>query len=131
MKKYFIAYAFLALSLSLTGASIAQRSAPQPLLITDHIPASQDIPYPGTISLLVDATDTERAIFRVKQNIPIAKAGVNYLLYPKWLPGKHAPRGAIDALSGLKVFAKGKQISWTRDISQPCSKPRGSYQCHI
>ncbi len=113
MKKILLMSASLALFAS--ASSIAQNSAPTPTPIIDAIPASQDRSPPGPMTLLVDATDTQRAIFRVKQNIPIEKAGINYLLYPKWLPGKHAPRGAIDALSGLKIMANGKQLTWTRD----------------
>lgn len=97
------------------GQNNGQNSAPTPSPIVDTIPASQDRSPPGPMTLLVDATDIKRAIFRVKQNIPIEAAGTNYLLYPKWLPGKHAPRGAIDALSGLKISANGKPIEWTRD----------------
>ncbi len=113
MKKILLMSVSLALFAS--APSIAQNSAPTPTPIVDAIPASQDRSPPGPMTLLVDATDTQRAIFRVKQNIPIEKAGINYLLYPKWLPGKHAPRGAIDALSGLKIMANGKQLTWTRD----------------
>lgn len=113
MKKSLLMSAMLAFCASFP--SIAQNSAPTPTPIVDNIPASQDRSPPAPMTLLVDATDTQRAIFRVKQNIPIEKTGTNYLLYPKWLPGKHAPRGAIDALSGLKIMANGKQLAWTRD----------------
>lgn len=105
----------LAITLSASSLAIAQKSTPQPTPIIDVIPSSQDRSPPAPMTLLVNATDTQRGILRVKQNIPIEKSGTNYLLYPKWLPGKHAPRGAIDALSGLKIFANGKQIAWTRD----------------
>ncbi len=113
MKKILLLSAVLALCNSFP--SLAQNSAPTPIPIIDEIPTSQDRAPPAPMTLLVDATDTQRAIFRVKQNIPIEKTGINYLLYPKWLPGKHAPRGAIDALSGLKITANGKQLTWTRD----------------
>ncbi len=115
MKKILSMPIILAIPLSFSVPINAQNSAPQPTPIVDSIPASQDRSPPAPMTLLVDATDIKRAIYRVKQNIPIEKAGINFLLYPKWLPGKHAPRGAIDALSGLKIFANGKQISWTRD----------------
>ncbi len=110
-----ILFALAVLSFCANTPLNAQKSAPTPKPIIDAIPASQDRSPPGPMTLLVDATDTQRAIFRVKQNIPIEKEGTNYLLYPKWLPGKHAPRGAIDALSGLKITAKGKQLPWVRD----------------
>jgi predicted metalloprotease with PDZ domain len=65
--------------------------------------------------LEIDASDTTQRIWRVKQTIPVASSGPLVLLYPEWLPGKHAPRGLIDKLAGLKVSANGKDIGWTRD----------------
>ncbi|MBV8239076.1 MAG: M61 family metallopeptidase, partial [Sphingomonas sp.] len=90
-------------------------SAPQPAPFVDTIPAPRDEAYPGTITLNVDATDTTRGILRVKQTIPVAKAGPMALLYPKWLPGNHAPRGEIEKLAGLVIRANGKVLPWTRD----------------
>ncbi len=37
------------------------------------------------------------------------------LLYPKWIPGKHGPRGEIEKLSGLVIRGNGKVIPWKRD----------------
>ena len=90
-------------------------SAPQPVPIVDTIPAARDIPYPGTIQLDVDATDTVRGIFRVKEQIPVAKAGPMALLFPKWLPGNHSPTGQLDKLAGLVIRANGKVLPWVRD----------------
>lgn len=71
--------------------------------------------YPATILLAVDATDTTRGIFRIRESIPVNKPGLMTLRYPKWLPGYHAPTGPIDKLVGLIVRAAGKRIAWTRD----------------
>ena len=90
-------------------------TAPQPLPIADTIPAAVDQPYPGTITLNVDATDTERGIFRVTETIPVAQPGHTVLLFPAWLPGNHAPRGQIEKLAGLVFKAGGTVIPWTRD----------------
>ena len=79
------------------------------------IPDAVDTPYPGTIKLVVDATDTERGIFRMKETIPVAKAGPMALLFPKWLPGAHSPRGEIEKLAGLVIKANGRILPWTRD----------------
>ena len=91
------------------------RFLPVILLATASPLAAQDRPYPGTMTLEVDATDTARAIFRVKQTIPVEKAGPLVLLFPKWLPGNHAPRGQIEKLAGLTVRASGKTLTWRRD----------------
>jgi predicted metalloprotease with PDZ domain len=111
--------AFAGALLASTAVATAQvppgNSAPQPQPIVDTIPAAVDQPYPGTITLNVDATDTTRGIFRVTETIPVAKAGHTVLLYPAWLPGNHAPRGQIEKLAGLVFKAGGKVIPWTRD----------------
>ncbi len=90
-------------------------SAPQPVPIVDTIPVAADTPYPGVIRLDVDATETQRGIFRVKETLPVAKAGPLTLLYPEWLPGNHSPTGQIEKLAGLVVRANGRVLPWTRD----------------
>ena len=37
------------------------------------------------------------------------------LLFPKWLPGAHSPRGEIEKLAGLVIKANGQVLPWTRD----------------
>jgi predicted metalloprotease with PDZ domain len=87
---------------------------PQPAPMTDTIPAPRDVPYPGTIGLAVDATDTAHGIFRTTETIPV-RPGPLVLLYPKWLPGNHSATGQINKLAGLTVSANGKIIPWKRD----------------
>jgi predicted metalloprotease with PDZ domain len=94
-----------------TQASEGPQTAPLPVAI----PAARDIPYPGVLKLTVDATDLDRRIFRVKQTIPVAKAGPMVLLYPEWLPGSHAPRGQVEKVAGLAITANGQPVRWTRD----------------
>lgn len=93
-------------------ASTAQqqnRSAPQ-------LPAGMTAQtYPGTMLLEVDATDVARAVYSVRQTIPISRSGTLTLRYPEWLPGKHAPRGAIGDLAGLRFSAGNRNLSWRRD----------------
>lgn len=103
---------------ALAAPVLAQRSMPQPLPIVDMVPAARDVPFPGTISLHVDATDTQRGVFKVHEIIPVpaALAGKRMaLLFPKWLPGKHAPRGEIEKLAGLEIRAGDRLLQWTRD----------------
>ncbi len=77
-------------------------------------PSPQDVPFPGTLRIDVDARDIGRRIFKVKATIP-AQPGPLTLLYPQWLPGAHSPSGPIDKLAGLQVTANGKPLTWTRD----------------
>src|SRR5690606_38517423 len=97
----------LALSLLLAGGANAQQAA-------SSIPPPQDTPYPGTITLEVDATNLSQRIFRVKQTIP-AQPGELVLLYPMWIPGGHTPRGAIDKIAGIEFSANGNKLDWKRD----------------
>ena len=78
------------------------------------IAAPRDRPYPGQIQLSVDASDVSRRIIRVHETL----SGIGpdtILLYPKWLPGTHAPEGTIDRLAGLRIVANGAPVAWTRD----------------
>jgi predicted metalloprotease with PDZ domain len=74
---------------------------------------SQSSSQPMTLN--VDATDTDRGIFSVKQRIPVTKSGPLKLQLPKWLPGNHAPRGEIEKIAGLVIKANGKTLTWKRD----------------
>src|ERR1700736_6067692 len=65
-------------------------------------------------SVEVDARDAPRGIERVHLVLPV-KPGKLTLLYPKWLPGEHAPDGPIGGLSGLKFSVNGRAIAWQRD----------------
>ncbi|QJB69795.1 M61 family metallopeptidase [Parasphingorhabdus halotolerans] len=90
-------------------------SKPDYIAPEQTIPEAQDIAYPGTMTLEVDATDNEQGIFKVTQTIPVAKAGKLTLLYPEWLPGNHAPRGEIEKVAGLEFFAGPQKLDWVRD----------------
>jgi predicted metalloprotease with PDZ domain len=89
-------------------------SMPQAAPLANTIPPPQDVRYPGTIRLDVDATDIQHGIFRIKEAIPV-KPGQLVLLYPKWLPGTHSPTGQINKLAGMVFTGGGKVIPWRRD----------------
>lgn len=102
---------------ALTAGGLAAAQAPplpMPLPMPPELIAPRDVPFAGTIRLAVDATDVTRHIFRVSETIPVA-SGPLTLLYPKWLPGTHAPAGRIDTLAGLIITANGRRLEWTRD----------------
>lgn len=67
-----------------------------------------------TATVEVDARDAPRGIQRVHLTLSV-KPGNLMLLYPKWLPGEHAPNGPIGALSALKFSSGGKDLTWRRD----------------
>ena len=92
--------------------------APAQTLPPAPAPAPIDAPYPGTISLQVDATDLGRRIFRIRESLPVAPGPLT-LLYPQWLPGDHSPSGVIGALAGLQIRAGDKTLAWLRDPRDP------------
>ncbi|MEO7150009.1 MAG: peptidase M61 [Rhodanobacteraceae bacterium] len=101
--------AALALALALAAGAAYADTAP-----SANVLPPQDTPYPGTITLSVDASDTAQGIFHAHETIPV-QAGELTLLYPKWIPGKHSPTGPIDKLAGITVTANGRPLIWARD----------------
>jgi predicted metalloprotease with PDZ domain len=107
----------LALALALlAGAASAQQLLPLPAADTPALPTPQDIDYPGTIRLHVDATDLDRHIITIHEVVPVNTAGPLTLLVPKWLPGHHSPGDSdLTKIAGLHVTAGGKELKWRRD----------------
>ena len=68
----------------------------------------------GTITLALDARETPRKLLHARETLTVTPGALT-LVYPKWLPGEHAPDGAIDDLVGLKFSAGGKTVAWRRD----------------
>ena len=87
---------------------------PSALVPMAPIAAPKDRAYPGELRLDVDATDVARRIVHVHETVTGVGADT-VLLYPKWLPGNHAPQGPIENLAGLRITAQGKPVAWTRD----------------
>jgi predicted metalloprotease with PDZ domain len=81
---------------------------------------------PSTIVLDVDATTISRKILSVRESFPVTSplAHTVDLVYPKWIPGDHAPTGPIADLVNLRFSAGGKSVAWTRD-------PVDMYRFHI
>jgi predicted metalloprotease with PDZ domain len=106
---------FTVLYIVLITTADAQKSpGPQPTPPAPAIAAPADIPYPGTISLLVDVTNISDRILTVHETIPIKSRDLT-LLYPEWLPGTHSPSNRVSDFAGLMVTANGKPVPWLRD----------------
>src|SRR5580700_9028591 len=98
----------------LTGASATASPGPNLSAPVGLIATPKDRAYAGEIRLAVDASDLERRIVRVHETLSGITADT-VLLYPKWLPGAHAPEGPIDRFAGLRITANGAHVPWTRD----------------
>ena len=59
-----------------------------------------------TIELSVDATQAPIKMLHTHMTVP-AQPGPLTLLYPKWIPGEHAPDGPVTDLTGLRFTAGG------------------------
>jgi len=108
---------FVLIMAMVAGIAIAQEQPlPVPASDTPALPAPQDIDYPGTIHLHVDATDLDRHIITIHEVIPVAAAGPVTLLMPKWLPGHHSPGDSdLTKIAGLHITAGAKELKWRRD----------------
>ncbi len=109
--------AHLATVVAALATAHALSAVPQPAPPVPSIPAPRDRPYPGTITLAVDASDTGRSIIRVQEIVPVSGTRDLILLYPEWVPGHHSPTGRerLDRLAGLTVSAGNLRLSWSRD----------------
>jgi predicted metalloprotease with PDZ domain len=97
-------------------AQDATRSTPMAQPLPPPMPAARDVPYAGTIGLKIDASDTDRGVYRVTQTIPVAPGTRDLiLLQAGWLPGNHSETGPYALLADIHFFADGKEIPWVRD----------------
>lgn len=88
------------------------------------LPSPADHAFAGSITLVVNATDTDHQVFSVHETIPVQHAGDTVLQYPQWETGSHAPTASVAELAGLIVKVDGKRSEWRRD-------PVNMYAFHV
>ena len=89
----------------------ATNTRPMAVPIVPAVPDAQDVAYPGTIDLKIDASDVTTGAYRVTETIPVAPGTSKLtLLLPEWLPGNHSPDGLIADLAEVRFFAGGKRL---------------------
>jgi predicted metalloprotease with PDZ domain len=113
MKKYGLSLvsALALMSVCLAPATFAQDMAPPAVPVEQP----QNIPYPGTLQVTVDATDLDHRIFQVNETVPVIKSGNMVLMLPKWLPGHHSPGTELSRVADIIITANGQRINWLRD----------------
>lgn len=79
------------------------------------LPCAHAVAGTPVLRLDVDATDVERGLFSAREQIPVQGGKTIRLRYPAWIPGAHAPIGAIANLTGLTFTAQGQPVAWKRD----------------
>jgi predicted metalloprotease with PDZ domain len=86
-----------------------------PLLAEELAPP----PAPANgIGMAVDARDLPRGLLRARLAIPVA-AGTADLVFPRWIPGTHAPGNPVQNLVDLHISGNGAELRWLRDESDP------------
>ncbi len=87
-----------------------------------------------SVRLSVDLREATKHIFHAKLTFPVT-AGPLTLVYPKWIPGEHAPIGPIVNLTGLFFRVGGKEIEWRRDdvdmFAFHCQVPAGTSELEV
>ncbi len=86
------------------------------------------------LALSVDARELPHGLLHAHEELS-AGAGDLALVFPKWIPGAHAPAGRIDNLVGLRFTAGGESLRWDRDEADPyrlvVHNPKGATQLGI
>ena len=106
------------------------------LLLLAALAAAPGSAAPGSppIRLTVDATGAPRRVLHARLEIP-ARPGPLTLVYPKWIPGNHAPSGPIADLAGLRLSVNGRPIEWQRDAVDlyafHCRVPAGASRLDV
>ncbi|WP_324829140.1 M61 family metallopeptidase [Qipengyuania zhejiangensis] len=105
-------------ALSLAAPLAAQSAPAHPA--ESPLPPTRAAEYPGTMVIEVDARDTASRAFTTRQAIPLAPDTRDLVLvYPKWLPGNHAPSGQIQRVSRLSFASDAGPVAWERVTGEP------------
>ena len=79
------------------------------LLLVASVEAKQ------VLTVHVDATELPRKLLRSRIEVDV-DADTLVFLYPKWIPGIHAPKGPIENVAGfVPRDAQGQVLAWERD----------------
>lgn len=86
------------------------------------------------LSVRLDATDVARK--RIHTDLVLAVTpGPLTLVFPKWIPGEHAPTGPLDSIIGLTISANDAAVAWHRDPDDlyafRLTVPAGATKLHI
>jgi len=75
--------------------------------------AAMSVPA-AELTVRLDAREAPRKHIHTELTLAV-KPGALTLVFPKWIPGEHAPTGPLDSMIGLKIRANGKPLAWSRD----------------
>lgn len=108
--------------------------APSPSKDASRLPESGQATGRPTIRLDVDATEAPGHILHARERMSV-EGGTLTLLYPKWIPGWHAPNGPLVDVAGFHVKVGGKDVAWRRDLLESyrirCDLPSGAREADV
>lgn len=78
------------------------------------IPATSLATAQNPVTLVLDARQASRAVLIVHETIPVSPGSFT-LVFPKWIPGWHAPLGALYDMAKLRMSAGATPVAWHRD----------------
>jgi len=109
----------MAVDVELLPDSLMRRRRPRLLLLVWSFLIASATTLHGAdaarpITLDVDARQAAQKLFHAQLTFPV-HPGPLTLVYPKWIPGEHAPTGPVVDIAGLKISADGQPIAWHRD----------------
>jgi predicted metalloprotease with PDZ domain len=84
-----------------------------PLLLATWLLACAAAPA-ADLTVHVDARDVQRKHIHTELALAV-QGGPLTLVFPKWIPGEHAPSGPLDTIIGLTIKARGETLEWRRD----------------
>jgi predicted metalloprotease with PDZ domain len=84
-------------------------------VVAGNLPISAPAQSPGReVALHVDATHAVQGFLAVHETMAVTPGPLT-LVYPKWIPGEHAPNGPIQNVADLAIAANGTKLTWMRD----------------
>lgn len=66
------------------------------------------------LTVRLDATEVVRKRIHTDLTLSVMPGPLT-LVFPKWIPGEHAPTGPLDSMIGLSFEANGGVLAWSRD----------------
>lgn len=98
--------------------ALAALTATCSLAVATGVGAAQAVGAAPVARIDVDAREAPRGVLKAHLTLPVSPGPLT-LLYPKWLPGRHAPAGPITSLAGPRLRANGAALAWRRDAVEP------------
>ena len=86
----------------------------RPLLFACILTFALPAVHATELRLSLDAADVVRKRVHTDMELSVTPGPLT-LVFPKWIPGEHAPTGPLDSIVGLSITADGKAVAWNRD----------------